>query len=250
MKTVGSAIQNLGKTALICFLVGLTALKGPELHYNYIRGKVQKTSVYVTNEARTSGGSGSHVIAPSGKVYIITNAHVCAIGKDSTIFITDDYGNTIPRKILEISKITDLCLIEPLPNYHGALKIGSEVTAGQIVAAIGHPSLMPTTMSRGEVIGAEVIDVFDHYMDPLDSNDKCDLPKNKILEIESFFGPLKVCTVHINATLTTATSLPGSSGSPLVDFYGNLVGVVFAGNRANWALAVTLSDVTNFLKSY
>jgi len=233
--------------ALLCISV---AIKGPEFHYDYVRNKVQKTTVLVTNETKTRGGSGAHVIAPSGKVYIITNAHVCNLSKDANIFITDNFGRTIPRRILEISNFTDLCLVESLPNYQGALKLGSDVRSGQIIAAVGHPILMPTTMSRGEIIGVKEVDVFDHIMDVFDKNDKCDLPKNRIIQIDTFFGPITACFVHVKANLTTSVVLPGSSGSPMVDFYGNLVGVIFAGNQANWGLAITLADINLFLKPY
>lgn len=239
------------KTAFICLLVCITALKGPEIHYDYIRNKVAKTTVLVTNPERTRGGSGSHVVAPSGKVYILTNAHVCALGKkDGIVFITDDFGRTIPRRILEVSNFTDLCLVEPLPNYQGALKLGSEVRPGQIVASVGHPTLMPTTMSRGEIIGEKEVDVMDHVMNPFDTDDKCNLPKNKIIEVDTFFGPMKICVVHVKANLTTTIILPGNSGSPQVDFWGNLNGVFFAGNQANWGLSITLTDIKSFLKPY
>lgn len=250
MNRLRKHLKSVAKLALSCFLLGALSVKGPQIHYDYIRNKVQKTTVMVTNEERTSGGSGAHVIAPSGKVYILTNAHVCKLGKDGNIFITDDYGRTIPRKILEVSNFTDLCLIEPLPNYHGALKLGSEVSPGQIVAAVGHPTLMPTTMSRGEIIGEKEVQILDHIMNEFDEDDKCDLPKNKIIKINTFFGPLKVCAVSVKANLTTVVILPGSSGSPQVDFWGNLNGVFFAGNQANWGLSITLSDVKKFLQPY
>lgn len=242
-------VKYISKIVFIAFLCAVISVKGPEIHYNYIRNKVQKTTVLVTNKDKTSGGSGSHVIAPSGKVYILTNAHVCSVGQDGIVYITDDYGRTIPRRILEVSDFTDLCLVEPLPNYHGALKLGSNVSPGQIVASVGHPSLMPTTMSRGEIIGESEVDVLDHVINPLDETDTCNLPKNRIIQ-GGFFGLTKYCVIHVKANLTNVIILPGNSGSPQVDFWGNLNGVFFAGNRANWGLSITLKDVKEFLRPY
>ena len=43
----------------------------------------------------------------------------------------------------------------------------------------------------------------------------------------------------------------GNSGSPMVNMWGNVVGVVFAGNqRTNWGSAVPLKDVKELLKAY
>lgn len=243
-------IKSGFKIAAIGILVATTAIKGPEIHYNWVRNKVKPATVVVTNEEGNSGGSGFHVKAPSGQVYIMTNAHVCEVGKNGVIYIQDDYGRSIPRQIIEVSKVTDLCLVQALPNPKSYLKVGAEPKPGQIVAAVGHPQLMPTTMSRGEVIGQQEVDVLDHFINPTDPEDRCDLPKNKKIRVNTFFGPQTACVVHINANLTTAVILPGNSGSPVVGFYGELVGVFFAGNQANWGLAVTLKDVKQVLSVY
>lgn len=238
------------RNLVVALLIMAFIVKAPELHYNYVRNKVQKTTVMVTNKEGNSGGSGSHIKAPSGKIYILTNAHVCNLSKDGTVYITDDYGRTIPRRIIEKSDFTDLCLVEALPNYHSYLKVGSEPSTGQIVAAVGHPALMPTTMTRGEIIGQSEVDVFDFIIGLDDDGRECNLPKNKIIKINSIFGQLDACVVHLKANLTTTAILPGNSGSPMVDFYGNMVGVYFAGNRANWGIAITVADINAFLKPY
>ena len=40
-----------------------------------------------------------------------------------------------------------------------------------------------------------------------------------------------ICTVNIFSNRITAYSRGGSSGSPVVNFYGDVVGVLFAGHR-------------------
>lgn len=236
------------KNLLIGTLAVFTALQAPVAHREWLRSRVKNTTVKITNEKGTSGGSGSHVKAPSGKVYILTNAHVCGLSENGTIWVTDDFGSSIPRKIVDVSKYTDLCLIEPLLNLHGYLKIGSDLQEGQSIYAVGHPQLMPTTMTNGEFIGQEEVDVVDHPI--VSEDDKCDLPKNRIMDLDSMFGPLKICTIHVNSNLTTTLILPGSSGSPALNSYGNLVGVFFAAGKSNWGLTITLDDVKQFLKAY
>ncbi len=238
------------KKILLGLLIAVLAIRAPELHYNFIRSQTLQTVVKVTNKEGNSGGTGVHIKAPSGQVYVLTNAHVCEVGKGGDVFIQDDFGRSIPRRVLEKSDFSDLCLVEALPNYKDYISIGSEPNPGQIVAVVGHPALMPTTMTRGEIIGLDTVNVFDHIMNPLDKKDKCDLPKNKIIEVETIFGDLKVCAISIEANLSSVPIMPGNSGSPVVDFYGRLVGLVFAGNRAGWGVFITLKDVNKFLEQY
>ncbi len=62
------------------------------------------------------------------------------------------------------------------------------------------------------------------------------------------FGILDVCMEEVLAYRTTAVSLPGNSGSPVVDYKGNVIGVLFAGDsEVHWGLVITLDDVRDFL---
>jgi len=227
------------------FACCVIVFKLPELHDNYIRYFVGSKVVYITNEAGNSGGTGFHIKAPSGKVYILTNAHVCGLAQDGQLFIhAEDDSRPIPRKVIEVSGFTDLCLVEPLPGYSG-LTLGSEPHAGQDIEIVGHPQLYSLTKTKGQIIDERFIRV----LDP--ENEKCDLPKNKKVTISTFFGDFDdVCIVEIKAYSSNAASLPGASGSPVVDFYGHVVAVNFAGNQANWGFFVTFKDVVTFLSTY
>lgn len=229
-------------------IVSIMILKLPEYHYEYVRNVVSAKVVKITNFDKTSGGTGFHVRSPSGKTYILTNAHVCSIEKDGEVLVTDENEHSMIRKVIERSDFTDLCLVEGVPGTKGLL-LGSEPKIGEIVAVIGHPKLMPTTVSRGEIIGQQEIDVIDHVIESKD--DKCDLPKNRKDEMDFFFFRLPVCLIHIQAYLSNVVILPGNSGSPVVNFYGHVVAVAFAGDsQSNWGFFVTLKDVKKFLKKY
>jgi hypothetical protein len=126
---------------------------------------------------------------------------------------------------------------------------------------------MPITLSRGEVIGREDIEIFNGIISILNpetkkfeptgkiSEKECSLPKNRIVEgnIQMFIFVMraKVClTVTEGAYRTNMVIQPGSSGSPIVNFWGNVVGVVFAGDRAMWGSTVSQKDLVKFLKNY
>ena len=106
--------------------------------------------VMITNRDANSGGTGFAVQAPSGKSYILTNAHVC-IGVERPLIITFKDNRQVPLRIVEVSKKTDLCLIEAVGNLP-ALKLSDSLEIGQNIAIVGHPALMDLTLSRGDLI--------------------------------------------------------------------------------------------------
>jgi hypothetical protein len=109
---------------------------------------------------------------------------------------------------------------------------------------------MPNTMTRGEIIGKTIVEVIDHIIVPGEP-ENCDKPKNKIVKIPFLFFELEACTITVPAYLSNATILPGSSGSPVVDMWGNVVAVAFASNSdSNWGLFITNKDVKDFLSVY
>lgn len=236
------------KTALFAIALGYIILKVPELHYSYIRNHTENALVRVTEATGTHGGTGVHVTAPSGKTYILTNSHVCtAVESNGQANVFRFEEEPVLVKIIENSDFTDLCLIEGLPGVSG-LTIGSETEIGRIVSVIGHPLMSPTTVSRGEITGTSTAQVLQSIMG---ADDKCDLPKNKIVEIDLFFFKARACIIEIEANMSNIVILPGNSGSPLVDFYGRVIGLAFAGNdSSNWGWFITLTDIHKFIGKY
>lgn len=244
---MGKKLESAICTALYFVLVGYLVFKLPEIHYQILRSYVGDRIVKVTNKEGTSGGTGFHVRAKSGKTFILTNSHVCKVGaKEKIVYIKGPGERLLPKKIVEDSDFTDLCLVEPLEGIDG-LDVASEEELGKIVHVIGHPKLMPITLTSGELTGKAKVQVLS---DMFPAPGSCDDKKSKRMEIPFFFMKVPVCVIEIDAYSSNIQILPGNSGSPLVNFYGDVIGVAFAGGDGNWGFFVTLEDINRFLGEY
>ena len=252
----GTANMIPGLTSAFIMLMAATFIVFhiPNMHRTYLRYHVGSKVVEIVrfNGERMGGGTGSYVQAPSGQVYILTNAHVCDMyegGGVATVIMPD--GSKMPRRILEISDKTDLCLIEAPPGVSGLKMAKSEANVGENIYVVGHPRLMPLHVSEGEVLGMSKVDVGLGVIGMDMKEEDCKKPKNAIVSEPSFFGDMQVCVERINAVQTAAIGLPGNSGSPVVDSYGHVIGVLFAGdNEVHWALLISYDDIVDFMAKY
>lgn len=221
----------------------LFIFRAEDIHRSFIR-KYVGSRVYQLR-IPGGGGTGFAVKAPSGKTYILTNDHICSPAKNSFVFIKFGMFN-LRSEIVARSPKTDLCLVTA-PLYEVGLDLASELPdLGDPVVAVGHPALDLLTVSNK----GEIISVIDTVLSSEAENEKeCDLtnPKFRLVEREG----TKYCILHVPSAYSTSVLVKsGNSGSPLVNFYGEVVGVVAGMDRYNWALAVSLDDIKEFLEDY
>lgn len=233
-------LKLLAVAAAVALILGL-ALEAPILHNKYIRTKVGSQVIMLTNKAGNGGGTGFAVQAPSGEVYTLSNAHVCRIS--GGLYTQLPNGRKIKMNILEISDASDLCLLNGIKGL-GGLDLAGSVDIGEDMGLVGHPKLMPLTLSRGSLIGyGRALVMVAAGMCP----DEMEPPTYN--SIDGFFGP--VCVMDVTAGFTNITALPGNSGSPVVNIFGNVVGVLFASDTdVYWGLIVPLKEIKSFLKPY
>lgn len=238
LKPVSKALIVVG---VFLFGAGLV-IKAPQFHGDYIREKVGSQVVMILNYEGNSGGTGFAVKAPSGHVYTITNAHVCGLGAETgKVYAKSDIGRPIPLNILEVSKTSDLCILSGIGRLKG-LSLASDVDLGEELGIVGHPRLMPLTLTRGQLIGYADVAV-------MTAEGPCPKEEGMYRTVMSMFGP--VCIEVNRSGLTTIPALGGNSGSPVVNFWGNIVGVLYAGDSSyNWGVILPVEALRELLKEY
>lgn len=199
-----------------------------------------RTSVMITNEAKTSGGSGVVIKSTADSSLVLTNKHVCQLIQVGGLVSNEE--KSVPVASFRVYTKHDLCLIEVKANLHQnnrlaekEPKIYSEVTIA------GHPALLPTMVTRGHFANKMTITI-------MVDTQACD---GKEKDEEAFMCALtgaKPVLVSLEAQPVTATIMPGSSGSGVFNDRGEVAGLVFAGSQGlSYGFIVPHSYLKDFL---
>ncbi len=197
------------------------------------------------NTLKLENGSGSVVIMPSGKKYALTNAHVCyTLRGKATISLTTETGITVEGKEAKIAiglpMGADLCAIEIPQTLAPGIRIGGEFKIGQGICTRGYPH-MKLKQSCGKV-GPYIQWATTVLRNFFKGNGECESGSRN-------YGPFHCIIVHVTSTSTMFVR-PGSSGSPVVNMNGELVGVVssYLADVRYEAGSVTFDQIKDFVK--
>lgn len=218
------------------------------LHEVYLMNRVGNNTLFVrsADDAEHQGSATAFEMrAASGKVFTVTNAHVCGLANEKNqIMIADKLHSDrlLPIRILEVYPDNDLCILEGLANYSG-LVLGESPHVNETVYALGYPLGESLSFSEGRIKAFDEI-----YLRSSVPMAECDGDRFKSLE-DNWYG--KICLESFKSISTDLSIFPGNSGSALVDSYGNVVGVIFASNnQTHWGHAVIQEDLIRLLKAY
>jgi len=199
----------------------------PEAHNAYLRWEVGESVVQVVSPAG-GGGTGFAIKSSSGEHYIVTNKHVCEAAVNGWMVIKQDTGfSPVFKKVVYKDSRHDLCLIQGDKRL-SPLTLGSHPDKGNFHYIVGHPGLRQLTVSKGEYIGYGVVKL----LDKVQQRSQC---RGDIIELnvmqQILYGMEFACIRSYKSYSSTAVAYPGNSGSPVVNKYGNVIGVLFAGSN-------------------
>lgn len=186
------------------------AAAGPSKSDDFIRHQVVRL---ISEEGMCSGEA---IRAPSGKTYILSAGHCHLLVKDGSVQVIDENGNTSSQRVLDQDSNSDLMLLSAPDNMPG-LDIATESHRFEDIRTFTHGSNLDTFETHGQIVQEREIDGVPGV---------ADAPQ----------------------TITTAWIVPGSSGGPVVDANGDLVGVVSVSSGPFSGL-VRLEDIKRFLAS-
>jgi len=197
----------------------------PKIHQKYLISKVGLAVVTITPpKGGRRGGTGFHIATSKGP-RIITNRHVCdSTDREGQVEVFTNDGRSFTRRILGRSLVTDLCMIEALEGYP-VLKLGSKPKRYDTITIIGHPLLERLTPSSGIILSREIINL--QVSRPIEN---CVGP-NYHLKFRWFFP---ICIQEYDSYATNVKIYPGNSGSPTLNFWGNVVAVAFAASSLTY----------------
>jgi S1-C subfamily serine protease len=248
MKKLSRSLVLLGSGILI-YLAGVFGTSVlSNLHLKYLRNL--GSNVVLIHNLAGSGATGFLVKGKSGKLYVMTNNHVCELEQDGTVLGTYQ-GDVYVLEVVKRYMFNDLCVLAAPGTATKYMKIAKSYELGETAYVLGHPQLEPLSLAVGELSDLVTINIIvksngtqAECSGPTYTYHTDDLPL-----MAKLFGITSMCSRSLRANSSSITISPGNSGSPVLNIWGSVVAVTFAANESGTrSYHVPLYDLVRFLE--
>lgn len=188
--------------------------------------------------------TGVEVKAPSGKIYTLSAGHCLELTSTGTLVATDEDGKATTIKVIAEDPASDLLLLEPIKNPY-PVDAAHKVHGAQYVKLWSHGRGYKTWESEGNLIDNTDIDISMFEIKTPEDFLRC-VSQSKYT-VEPRDGATMDCHLTPIETVSSIMAVPGSSGGPVFDSSGDLVGIMSAISPP-FAYSVRIEDVQAFLK--
>lgn len=201
--------------------------------YNTAMGGLIETA------SSTAQGSGVVVDISGGYCYVLTNYHVIATSEGydkQTITVEDPWGNKFEANIYKNSKASSYAMDESydLALIYFKYQPESDVKLEEIAFANDDPKVGEYAISLGAPNGQQN-----------------SITYGEILSYTKLNNENKSEKVKFDIIYHSALIYHGSSGGPLLDISGKLIGLNFAGfENSHYGCAIPLSKIIEFMGKY
>ena len=198
-----------------------------------------------------SSCSGVEVKSAKGVVYTMTAGH-CRdlLSPEGSLTAVDEQGKPFTISFVAEDTASDLLLLTGIGTAF--VPIGESISPHEQVKAITHGKGWASFRTDGEVIQEIKVDILVGPILASDDLDRClaKAPKQSVVSVQNPFINMSIsfCSLSTIDTLSTTLILPGSSGGPLFNMKGQLVGIASAAsNNDPFGRFVRLSDIQAFM---
>lgn len=202
---------------------------------------IRRSVVQLTNGQMSC--TGEQIIAPSGKLFVITAAHCRGISEGTekmTAVLEDGSKQTI--SVIAEDPTSDLLILTPVKGIPG-LSIASSIYAHQHARAFTHGRAYATYKTEGEIVqeGTFEAPIFEinSFIDLL----RCQAQPKYHPEMGLFS---QSCVATLSEIIATVGVVPGSSGGAILNDRGQVLGIC-TGEQDPFSFWVKLDDIHRFL---